>query len=111
MAQRVNHQDGRNASPGELARAPPDTDAHRIFIGDLTLRRPERFAYEYDFGDSWIHDLRVEVTLPVDPGLGYPLCTAGRGAAPPEDCGGAQVFMANRSLYAVIGGGESHAQL
>ena len=58
-----------------------------------------------------MHDLRIEATLPVDPELAYPLCTAGRGAAPPEDCGGAQVFMANRSLYALIGGGESHAQL
>lgn len=56
-----------------------DTDAHRILIGDLNLRRLERFTYEYDFGDCWIHDLRIEATLPVNPGLAYLRCTAGMG--------------------------------
>jgi hypothetical protein len=28
-----------------------DTDAHEALIGQLKLRRLERFIYEYDFGD------------------------------------------------------------
>jgi hypothetical protein len=62
--------------------------------------------YEYDFGDSWIHDLRLETTLPVNPRKTYPVCVAGKCAAPPEDCGGPSAFMANRH-YAGVGRGRS----
>jgi hypothetical protein len=79
------------------------TDACAVAIGDLHLRLGERFTYEYDLGDGWMHDLRIEATLPVDPRLSYPFCTAGRRAAPPEDCGGPQAFMADRSVYALFG--------
>ena len=41
-----------------------DTDAHEVLIGQLKLRRLERFTYEYAFGDLWVHDLRIEATLP-----------------------------------------------
>ena len=64
-----------------------DTDANEVLIGQLKLRRLERFTYEYAFGDLWVHDLRIEATLPLDPKLVYPVCIAGRRAAPPEDCG------------------------
>ena len=83
-----------------------DTDAHEALIGQLKLRRLERFTYGYDFGDGWVHDLRIEATSPLDPKRVYPVCIAGRRAAPPEDCGGPQAFMVNRSGYAVISGGE-----
>jgi hypothetical protein len=48
-----------------------------------------KFVYEYDFGDSWRHDILVEKVLPAQPGADYPACIAGRRASPPEDCGGA----------------------
>src|SRR5450755_3717027 len=38
-------------------------DARRVRLCDLKLRRLERFVYEYDFGDSWIHDLRLETAV------------------------------------------------
>jgi Plasmid pRiA4b ORF-3-like protein len=57
-------------------------------------------VYEYDFGDSWIHDLRLETTLPINPRKIYPMCVARRYSAPPEDCGGPSAFMANRQYYA-----------
>ena len=84
-----------------------DTNAHAALIGQLKLRRLERFTYEYDFGDGWMHDLRIEASFPIDPKRMYPVCIAGRRAAPPEDCGGPVVFMANRSAYLVIGESES----
>ena len=84
-----------------------DTDAHEALIGQLNLRRLERFTYEYDFGDVWVHDLRIEATLPLDPKRVYPVCIAGRRAAPPEDCGGPQAFMATRFGYTVIGESRS----
>ena len=81
-----------------------DTDARGVLISQLHLRRLERFTYEYDFGDMWVHELRIETTLPLEPGRVYPQCTAGQRAAPPEDCGGPQAFMISRSAYALIGG-------
>jgi len=50
-------------------------------------RRP-RFLYEYDFGDSWIHQLIVEERLAADREVTYPICLEGERACPPEDCGG-----------------------
>ena len=44
--------------------------------------------YEYDFGDSWIHTVKLEKILPATAGEKYPKCIAGKMACPPEDCGG-----------------------
>ncbi len=56
---------------------------------DQLLRRPkDRLTYEYDFGDSWTHDVIFEAILPPEPQRRYPLIEAGRGACPPEDVGG-----------------------
>jgi len=47
-----------------------------------------RFVYEYDFGDSWEHELVVEKILPPEKGEQYPRCTDGQRACPPDDVGG-----------------------
>lgn len=47
-----------------------------------------KIRYTYDFGDGWEHDILVEKVLDRDEKAGYPRCTGGRRAAPPEDCGG-----------------------
>ena len=46
------------------------------------------FEYEYDFGDSWWHEVLFEGCLRVEPGQRYPLCVEGERACPPEDVGG-----------------------
>jgi len=63
-------------------------DPHQVILADFKLRSGERFSYEYDMGDFWQHDLRLEAVLPLDPRKHYPVCTAGAGDCPPEDCGG-----------------------
>jgi len=60
---------------------------------DVTLRQivsgeKFKFRYEYDFGDSWLHQVLVEKVLPPQPGQQYPLCIKGKRACPPEDVGG-----------------------
>ncbi|RMD71013.1 MAG: plasmid pRiA4b ORF-3 family protein [Gammaproteobacteria bacterium] len=47
-----------------------------------------KFIYEYDFGDSWEHEIKVEKILPPDPKKSYPYCVKGKRACPPEDVGG-----------------------
>ena len=44
--------------------------------------------YEYDFGDSWEHEVVLEGVLRREAGQKYPACVAGARACPPEDCGG-----------------------
>jgi hypothetical protein len=48
----------------------------------------ERIGYEYDFGDSWEHELLVEARIEAEARQTYPSCIAGAGACPPEDSGG-----------------------
>jgi hypothetical protein len=48
---------------------------------------PTVFFYEYDFGDSWGHELRVEKMSKPNPRFSSPCCLAGARACPPEDCG------------------------
>jgi Plasmid pRiA4b ORF-3-like protein len=45
------------------------------------------FRYEYDFGDSWHHDIRIEQVMS-SVGPGTPHLIGGARACPPEDCGG-----------------------
>jgi hypothetical protein len=47
-----------------------------------------RFSYEYDFGDSWDHEIVVEDTVRLPRGLKHAVCLEGQNACPPEDCGG-----------------------
>lgn len=47
-----------------------------------------RFQYEYDFGDSWHHEVLFEGNVKPDSKVKYPLCLEGARACPPEDCGG-----------------------
>ena len=48
-----------------------------------------RFSYEYDFGDSWEHEVIVEEFVRTPLGLKHAVCLEGQNACPPEDCGGA----------------------
>ena len=57
-------------------------------VADMLSISQPRTLYEYDFGDSWEHDVVLEDVLPVDSGLAYPRCVAGARACPPEDVGG-----------------------
>jgi hypothetical protein len=57
-------------------------------IGSILSRARQRVAYQYDFGDSWLHEVLLEKALPYEAGVRYPVCLGGARACPPEDCGG-----------------------
>ena len=64
-------------------------DTNDYTIADLLKEKGDRIKYEYDFGDSWEHDLwlkGVREYSPEEPrGI---VVVKGTGACPPEDCGG-----------------------
>ena len=66
----------------------PFQDSERARLGTLVVDRGSRFLYEYDFGDSWLHEVTLEDILEHRPGKRYPICVGGQRACPPEDCGG-----------------------
>jgi len=63
-------------------------DERRVKLRELLPGEGFRFAYVYDSGDNWEHEVLFEKTLPPEPGVRYPVCIGGKRACPPEDCGG-----------------------
>lgn len=63
-------------------------DEVRTALNQLGKREKNRFTYQYDFGDSWDHEILIERILPPDPATHYPICLTGKRACPPEDVGG-----------------------
>ncbi|MER9594095.1 hypothetical protein [Mesorhizobium sp. M0244] len=73
----ANAQPRRGGPRGDTRRSP-------------TARAPENplRVYEYDFGDLWEHEIRVEAKHEREGGKVYPVCIAGARAGPPEGIGG-----------------------
>lgn len=66
-----------------------DRDEGRAALSQVAPETGAQFDYEYDFGDSWQHEVAVETIFP--PGSGSATaahCLDGARACPPEDCGG-----------------------
>lgn len=60
-------------------------DEHAAPLGAVA-REGSRFAYRYDFGDDWEHDVVVESVIAN--GAQGIVCSGGARACPPEDSGG-----------------------
>jgi hypothetical protein len=79
------HPSGHYGTPGLDF---PMNDERQASFRDLAAREGDTFGYEYDFGDSWTHEVLLEKLVPAEPVGRYPACTDGARACPPEDCGG-----------------------
>ena len=62
-------------------------DERRVLLSDV-LTASLQFTYLYDFGDDWMHQVRVEQAEPQDEPYGAAFVHAGDRACPPEDSGG-----------------------
>jgi len=67
---------------------PDDVKDERNVRLDTVAKQGSTLIYDYDFGDGWEHELKIEKVVDPDPAARYPVCLAGQRACPPEDCGG-----------------------
>lgn len=66
-----------------------DTIDYSEYKLDFFLKKEkDKLVYEYDFGDSWRHDIVLQKILPFDAKQKLPFCIKGKNNCPPEDCGG-----------------------
>lgn len=66
----------------------PVKDERRFKLNQFLSSPKDKIRYEYDFGDSWEHEVLLEKVQPPEPGVRYPVCVTGKNACPPEDVGG-----------------------
>ena len=71
-----------------------------VLLSQLLTSPGDRLRYTYDFGDDWEHDIVLEETRTAVPEETYPSCVAGKGACPPEDCGGAWGYAGLKEILA-----------
>jgi hypothetical protein len=85
-------RDARYTDPrhndGEGFGEQPDRDEAKATLAQVAPDAGAQFGYEYDFGDSWEHEITVENILPGAATATTALCLDGARACPPEDCGG-----------------------
>ena len=64
-------------------------DASKFTIGSLLNRVKSKIKWEYDFGDSWVHEITLVEKQAVDDNEMVKVqLLKGSGGCPPEDCGG-----------------------
>lgn len=66
----------------------PVIDERRFTLSEIAPEVNRKFIYEYDFGDSWEHQILVEEISEAEAGVTYPVYIKGKRACPPEDIGG-----------------------
>ena len=76
----------------DFAGSTPTQDETKRLLKNFLAKPGDRLGYEYDFGDSWIHEVKLEAVHIQSARLTTPLCLDGAQACPPEDCGGPPGF-------------------
>lgn len=74
--------------PGGGFGGSPIKEERKARLNKVAPKVRNKFLYEYDFGDGWVHEVVVEKVVEAYPEQRYPVCVAGERACPPEDCGG-----------------------
>jgi hypothetical protein len=73
----------------EFGDMPGVRNESKTLLTNVAPRAGKVLVYEYDFGDSWTHRIKVEKILKQEPAIGSAVtCIDGARACPPEDCGG-----------------------
>ncbi len=90
-------------SPMDADFGEPAINERKVTLGEVFDQENTTIAYEYDFGDSWIHGVCLEKRIESEPPPDAPaqggkrggsakpraaICIEGERNGPPEDCGG-----------------------
>src|SRR5499426_3317058 len=67
---------------------PDEKNEGQIAISQVLSATKTKIVYEYDFGDSWEHEVFLEKIVGAEARADYPRCVAGENACSPEDVGG-----------------------
>lgn len=74
---------GARYGPSEFAEWEDDCgNAETTTVDDLELKKGRTFGYVFDFGDNWVHGIKVESIGPVNPKVEYPRVTNCVGKSP-----------------------------
>jgi hypothetical protein len=66
-----------------------------VSLDDLALKVGHKIEYVYDFGDDWVHSIKVKSRDKLEGESVWTslcVCVDGARAAPPEDCGGIEGY-------------------
>jgi hypothetical protein len=75
----------------ELLDDPEAIDDRSTLLSSILFNEKDTLIYEYDFGDSWKHLIKLEKIIQIGK-IKHLKCTAGKLNTPPEDCGGVPGF-------------------
>jgi hypothetical protein len=84
---------GTECDDFEIFDESPPVPEKKTKLSDYFTLENKAALYRYDFGDNWQVKVRLEKILPKKEGVEYPICTAGKRAAVPEDSGGIGGYM------------------
>lgn len=64
--------------------------ASKAVLRDLltSMNKRKKFEYLYDFGDDWLHEIKIDAIVEAETDVAYPRLLAAENRCPPEDCGG-----------------------
>lgn len=96
MGWRASHLHLFQAADGRLIGDPAEDeddmmaflDETRMQVSSVLRREGQAIKYEYDFGDSWEHQVKLEKILPAGDEGHLPRCIKAARQCPPEDVGG-----------------------
>lgn len=84
--------DGKNDyAPIELE-VDNSLDSNKVNLNKIFKKVEQSILYEYDFGDSWSHEVYLEKIIETEEEMQLPTCLDGARKCPPEDCGGVWGF-------------------
>lgn len=76
----------------------PVTDSRKIKLKTVFKKENQTYIYIYDFGDDWQHKITLEKIT--DEKIVKASCIGGKGACPPEDCGGIWGYERMKAIFA-----------
>jgi len=70
-----------------------EVDYTGMKLSDFLACEKDKIIYEYDYGDSWEHEIILEKILNEEDVSVHPVCIKGKNYCPPENSGGAWGYM------------------